>query len=631
MAPEETSNAPKETKNAPEVKPRRKSRVWRALLIGGGGLLGLFLIAAGIAYWLYADKMQSILTNAANDYITRMMKRDAAGKGEAPTDVKIGLVDYQFFARTLEVKDIRIRSGVSSNLNEVYMDLNVPSVMVTGVNAWDILFGNGLSLGDITIEHPALYRRPAKVSFSDSSIAARAKISADSAAAAIADTALVSLPVLPNVDSLVSSLLGTVLPDNVKPLWINSLSVNEGSYVLVDANHRRSIGGSMVGLNIRFNSLSIKDTDKDYQTVGQTYVSVRRWTRPFDDGDTVEIYGSRIVVDEKDSSMYLDSVDYIVPKSSRTFVSGVHISFRQRAVSIDSFTAHPTISDAAFFAKTAFRTDRMRVSGRNINLKEVDTKGLVEGTALRARTLDFSKFYIDVLSNSRGKKDTKAKPIMPYQLIASIPFRLGLDSVRFGDCAIKYGELHRNSSTPAILEFSKIGFLVTGLSNDPEVQKKQPVKIYAKGAFQKTAVMELEITLPLNVQQNTFDAVASLSSLELSAFNTFLPVAENIKVKSGWVQKASFRLKVRGRQATGVVIPQYVNFELEVLDKATKKASFWDKIASFLANWLKIKNNNVPGEDMKVGTIAYTIPKDASVFQALWFPVRDGLGKVIGF
>ncbi len=616
------------TTDIPAKKPREKSRWWRALLIGGGGLLGIGLIGAGLAYWMYADKMQSIITDAANDYIKRMVQRDAQVKGGAPIDVKIGVVDYQFFARTLDVKDIRIRTGDTKNLTEVYMDLNVPLVKVSGVNPWDILFGSGLSLGDITIDEPSLYRRPAKVSFSDSSIAARTRISADSAAA---DTALVKLPVLPNVDSLVASLLGAILPDNVKPLWINSLSVNEGTYVLADANHQRSIGGSMVGLNIRFNSLSIKETTSDYKAVGKTYVSVRRWTRPFDDGDTVELYGGRIVVDEQDSSMYIDSVDYIVPKSSRTFASGVHISFRQRSVAIDTFGARPTISDAAIFAKTPFRTDRMRVSARNVILKEVDTKGLVNGTALRAHTLDFSKFYIDVLSNSRGKKNKGKRPVMPYELIASIPFRLGIDSVRFGDCAITYGELHPNSNTPAILQFSKIGFLVTGLSNDPEVQKKQPVKIFAKGAFQKNGVMQLEITLPLNVQQNTFDAEASLAEMELATFNTFLPIAENIKVKSGWVKKASFKLKVRGRQATGVVTPQYIDFELEVLNKSSKKAGFWEGIASFLANWLKIKNENVPGKDMKVGTIAYTIPADASVFQALWFPVRDGLGKVIGF
>lgn len=631
-------------------QPKKMSRFAKITLISLGGLFGILLIGAGIAYWLYAGKIQSIITDSANEYIKGAISRDAENGGSAPMDIELGLVDYDFFGRTLTVKDIHIVMGDVKDSTQAYMDINLPLVYATGVNPWDILFGDGLSFGDILIDEPTIYRRPGVITTSDSlaivksdSLADKKEYSRKLKKAVVTarasgkplvkpdDPDVLKLPRIPDIDSLVGSLLSTMIPGNVKPLYIHSVVVNDAAYVLADARHNMAVGGAMVGLNIKFNSISIRDSAEHYKAVGESYLSVRQWTRPFDDGDTVKLFGGRVVVDSKDSSMYIDSVEYLVPKATRTYARGVHISFRQRTLGIDSFSVMPTISDAAVFAKTPYRSDRIRVSAGTLIMKDMDTKGLIAGTALHAHTLDIKRFYIDVLSNSRAKRRQGARPKMPYQVVAEIPFQLGIDSVRVGNTSIIYGELHPNSNTPAVLQFSRISFLVTGLSNDPKVQAREPVKIFGKGAFQKNGVMDLEVTLPLNVKQNTFDAEATLAELDLKTFNSFLPVAENIRVKSGWVKKSSVRLKVRGRQATGVVSPQYIDFELEVLNKSSKKVGFWEGIASFLANWLKIKNNNVPGKDMEHGTIAYTIPADASVFQALWFPIRSGLGQVIGF
>lgn len=608
-----------------DSKQTAKPSILRKLLLIGGIVFGILLLGAGVAYWLYADKLNATITAATNDYIKGMINRDAGSRASQPMTAEIGTIDYAFFARTLDLSHIRITMGDKGDTSSVYMEINIPHVHASGVNPWDILFGDGLALGDITIDDPTVYRREIAGSLTDSLILAQER--SDQLAR---DTSLVTLPHLPDVDSLVGSLLGAILPSNIKPLWVASFAINEGAYVLADSK-RRSTGGAMVGVNVRFNGLSIRDTSETYRAVNQSYLSVRRWTRPFADGDTVNVYGGRVVVDEKDSSMYVDSVEYLVPQTMRTFAKGIHISFRAKTLAIDSFNVFPTISDAAVFAKTPYRSDRSRVAARGIVLREIDTRGLVEGTALRAQTLDFTKFYIDVLSNSRGKKRKNNIPKMPYEQVAAIPFRLGLDSIRLQNTSIVYGELHPNSNTPAILAFERIHLLVTGLSNDPEVQKRQPVKIYGKGAFQKNGVMDLEVTIPLNVKQNTIDVQASLSEMDLKTFNTFLPIAENIRVKNGWVKKATVRVKVRGLKSTGLVTPQYIDFELAVLNSKSKKVGFWEGIASAIANWLKIKNENVPGPDMKVGPIAYTIPRDASIFQAVWFPVRDGLGEVIGF
>lgn len=136
--------------------------------------------------------------------------------------------------------------------------------------------------------------------------------------------------------------------------------------------------------------------------------------------------------------------------------------------------------------------------------------------------------------------------------------------------------------------------------------------------------------MPLNVKQYALTARGSMGAIDATELNSFLPTAEKIKVSSGKVQKASFDVRLQAGKATGTVDPYYTDLNIEVLDQKTRKSTFILGIASWLANWVGVKNDNV-GEDHTQGKITYKVNPNDAIMQTIWYPIKDGLGDVIGF
>jgi hypothetical protein len=76
----------------------------------------------------------------------------------------------------------------------------------------------------------------------------------------------------------------------------------------------------------------------------------------------------------------------------------------------------------------------------------------------------------------------------------------------------------------------------------------------------------------------------------------------------------------------------YGNLEIAVLDKqAGTEKGFDNRVASFLANLLKIRNSNAPDASgsMKEGEVNYTRRPEEEFLQFAWFALRSGVLDVI--
>ena len=89
---------------------------------------------------------------------------------------------------------------------------------------------------------------------------------------------------------------------------------------------------------------------------------------------------------------------------------------------------------------------------------------------------------------------------------------------------------------------------------------------------------------------------------------------------------------VTAGQARGRVRAIYKDLEIAVLDKQTGSEKGLDnRVASFLANVLKIRNANAPDASgaMKEGEVNYTRRPDEQFQQFAWFALRTGVLDVI--
>jgi len=171
--------------------------------------------------------------------------------------------------------------------------------------------------------------------------------------------------------------------------------------------------------------------------------------------------------------------------------------------------------------------------------------------------------------------------------------------------------------------------LVRGIDNRANVSDS--VTITAQAKFMKSAKMNLLMSFPTSSPEFSFQYSGSLSRMKLQALNPFVENAEQIRFKDGILQTATFDINVINGRASGWVRAVYKDLTLAAINKRTgSEKGVFDVIASFIANNIKMRTDNVPGA-MKIGRVTYTRKRDDPFFRFVWLALRSGVADVVGF
>jgi hypothetical protein len=145
-------------------------------------------------------------------------------------------------------------------------------------------------------------------------------------------------------------------------------------------------------------------------------------------------------------------------------------------------------------------------------------------------------------------------------------------------------------------------------------------------------VLKVRMTIPIAPPDFSFHYSGTLSAMDLTRLGAFLDIAERTRIKSGSAQATAFDIAVTAGQARGQVRGIYKDLEIAVLDQQTDtEKGLGNRVASFLANVLKIRNSNAldAAGSMREGEVEYTRKPDDEFLQFAWFALRSGVLDVI--
>jgi len=291
----------------------------------------------------------------------------------------------------------------------------------------------------------------------------------------------------------------------------------------------------------------------------------------------------------------------------------------------------PLAGVEAFFAAHAFRTTRFHVV-----LPECRVLGLTYGEALRgssyrARSVHFSRPSFDALINRDKAPEPFVKsPLMVHEALAAIRQPLQVDSLSITNGHLTYCERLSVGADPAVLTIEAVSLSAEGIANRGE--PTAAIQIRGQGELMNAGTMKVQILIPITPPDFSLHYTGSLSAMDLTQLDAFLEIAEHTRIKSGSAQAAAFEVDVNAGQARGRVRAIYKDLEIAVLDKQTGSAKgLTDRVASFLANVVKIRNANAPegSGSSKTGEIKYTRRPDDEFQQFLWFALRTGVLDII--
>jgi hypothetical protein len=311
----------------------------------------------------------------------------------------------------------------------------------------------------------------------------------------------------------------------------------------------------------------------------------------------------------------------------------LRVSVPDSEMMAESLKVHPLVGDDEFFGESKFRRTRLSMETPHCSVMGLACLELLQGKSYRARSVHIHDALLDILVN-KYKPDSRdtAGPFMPNEILASIKEPLQVDSLSFMNGYLKYGEGFVLGSKPAFVTFENMQVLAEGIANHGG--RGAVLVIHAQAKFVNAGTMKVLMRIPTASPEFSFHYSGSLSKMDLSPINSMLEISDQMRIKAGVLQEATFDVNVVSGRASGTLRGIYNDLTLAAIDKQTgSEKGLSNGIKSFIANNFKIRRNNVPDKSgsMKIGEVKYMRQPDDPFIQFAWFALRTAVHDVLGF
>jgi len=308
----------------------------------------------------------------------------------------------------------------------------------------------------------------------------------------------------------------------------------------------------------------------------------------------------------------------------------LHVSVPDSEMLAESINLHPLTGDEEFFSGSKFRRTRLSFVIPRCSVMGLGCIELLQGTKYRARSVHIHDAFLDILVN-KDKPDSRDTlgPFMPNEILSSIKETLQVDSLSSINGRLKYCERFDVGAKPAFITFDNMQVLAEGISNHGG--RSAMLIIHAQANLANAGMMKVLMKIPVASQEFSFHYSGSLSKMDLSPLNSMLEISDQMRIKTGVLEEATFDVNVVSGHASGTLMGVYRDLTLAAINKKTgSEKGFSNGIKSFIANNFKIRRNNVPGS-IKIGEVKYTRQPDDPFIQFEWFALRVAVRDVIGF
>jgi hypothetical protein len=334
----------------------------------------------------------------------------------------------------------------------------------------------------------------------------------------------------------------------------------------------------------------------------------------------------RTSVDARGVVLMFPNAQYVL-RCARAGVEGADSTAR-----VDSLELRAWPGDDVYFAASPFRRTRFELLLPAGAAAGIDVRGIVDGSALRARTVTIDDAGLAVFINKDLPFDPEAPPpLTPMDLLALAGRRVSFDTIQVANGRMTYSERHTSGAAPAVLSVDSVDARLTGMRT--QGGRGDSALFVVHGVVMQEGRLDMRVAVPLDTPGPAFRASGTVGRMHFVSLNPFLVVAEQARFKTGVVHAVAFEVVAGAGAATGTVRAAYEDLKVVALDQTGSEKGIANRLMSILANNVKLRTTNLADDSgaMKIGTIRHARADDEAFLEYAWFSVRSGLKDIVGF
>jgi hypothetical protein len=219
---------------------------------------------------------------------------------------------------------------------------------------------------------------------------------------------------------------------------------------------------------------------------------------------------------------------------------------------------------------------------------------------------------------------------MMHEALAAIQPLFQVDKLSITHGLITYAERAAPGADPAVLTFEAVTMSVAGIANQGEATAT--IELRGQGELMSAGTLQVVMSIPITPPDFALHYSGFLTAMDLTRLDAFLELAEHVRIDSGTAQLTTFEIEVNAGRAIGHVRAIYDDLKITVLDQQTgTEKGFGNRVASFLANLLKLRSSNAPDASgsMREGEVDYIRAPEDTFLEFVWFALWSGIADVI--
>lgn len=342
-------------------------------------------------------------------------------------------------------------------------------------------------------------------------------------------------------------------------------------------------------------------------------------------------------------SFWAQRVDFDLPGGSYSVgdslyslkVRGIHGSFSDSLVTIDSFAYEPNYNEDVFAKKHKYIQGQLEFRCAGIELQGIDFTKLLTGGGLHARSLKAASWYVDYYADLRRPVDPHPPDaVLPHTIINSIKANVTFDSIVLTEGTIHHRERVAESSHASLLTFTHARVAAQPFCTDSSNPLyREPLHISVNALFMGQGQVIGTILYPIHQKPFDLHINASVGPFDARVLNSYLISNERKQIMKGNVQGGEIRMDVRSGVGITMVRPSYSDLSMEIMSTDVKKSrGILEGIKTFIANTFVLRTQNADKDGTKAisETTTTLYSRKQEFFEYIWIAMRKSILKVLG-
>jgi hypothetical protein len=286
--------------------------------------------------------------------------------------------------------------------------------------------------------------------------------------------------------------------------------------------------------------------------------------------------------DWKGEDSYSYNIDSLTTVGKHYAFSVHKIGYRQNQYDVGSLRITP-LESIRDYSATGVQRDWLQFNFEHLTLKGFLIDSLLKSKKIQMDEMSIGAFRVDAMRDKRlpeapfREKALFSRRLYTTERVIDIPL------LHLENGVVNVMQISGKTEDMGTLEIDHISGDIRNIHSvfhpDRKLQLDVKAQIDGNGTIDLKYAME---------EIDRFSIDATISDLDLSAFNSMIQPLQSVRFKSGRLKSLRVKAEAANSSATGEAMINYKDLRIEILKK--ERAVFGNEVLSLLANQL-IKNN----------------------------------------